>query len=169
MENVTHMRMQSKMVWHALCEVAESLIRTQITYIDRKPHVQCPHKHSNKTRTNNHVCVHKTRFHIQLDYYLWHFLRGYDLVVLVVCTVQCSRTIQNARIPKFQCTPFPCVYISLFSHKFSATSKIVPFSVFYGLFKPWADVLETTPTPIQNCILQFVWRNNRVMNLSMWQ
>lgn len=83
-----------EMEWHAM-EAVESLIRTQITYgyaykyPEKYSHTHTPTR-SNKIRTNNHmsssvcgnVCVyiamlrlsHKARFHIQLDYYLWHFL-----------------------------------------------------------------------------------------------
>lgn len=72
-----------------------------------------------------HVCT-KTRFHIQLDYYLWYFLRGYDLVVYIQC-------LWPFKVAGFRNSMHRSC-ISLFSHKFSATSKIVPFSVGVCIF-----------------------------------
>lgn len=133
---------------------AESLIRTQITL--QYSRTECEWKVSRDRVQTIHVCkhIHKTRFHIQLDYYLWIFSeRGYDLVVVCVCMFM---AIQNVRIHKFHARH---VFL-LFSHKFSATSKIVPFSVihfgfFFLLFHlcVWMDEHSgARPRYSENCI-----------------
>lgn len=162
MENVTHTHTHEKcnrnrnrndmhwrFVWITLIH-AKLTIQTRI-----KPREQ-----------TIHVCT-KTRFHIQLDYYLWYFLRGYDLVVYIQC-------LWPFKVAGFRNSMHRSC-ISLFSHKFSATSKIVPFSVGVCIFVFICFVMGIRrerprcplPTPFEIAFAIF-WRN-KVMNLSIWQ